>query len=161
MGREGGEAKPKLGWDIKGNILGGLEGGSEIGQSLAWEEVMVSIVVSRWGEGVLAMFKHGLGIGRGEVAWLSVEIEEDGVRLPMSQGMDGGLVNTGDEEGGGASGAEAVDFDAFRRNVCEVKDGSGGTAEFSGDIVGSDIVGSAVGVKVAIQGSVGRGVVCP
>ena len=54
---------------------------------------MVSIGSSGGGEGILAMFKHGTGVGRGEAAWLGVEIEKDRVRLPMSQGMDGSLVN--------------------------------------------------------------------
>ena len=44
-------------------------------------------------KGVLAMFEHGLGVGRGKVARLGAEIEEDRVRLPMSQGTDGSLVN--------------------------------------------------------------------
>ena len=69
------------------------------------------------------MFKHGSGIGRGKAAWLGPEIEEDGVRLPISQGMDGSLVNARDEEGSGAPRAEAVGFDAFRRNVGDVVDG--------------------------------------
>ena len=63
------------------------------------KEVTVSIGVCRGGEGVLARFKHGTGIGRGKAAQLGVEIEEDRVRLPMSQGMDGSLVNAQDEEG--------------------------------------------------------------
>ena len=54
---------------------------------------MVGIGIHRGGEGVLAMFKHGAGVGRGEAAWLGVKIEEDRVRLPMSQGTDGSLVN--------------------------------------------------------------------
>ena len=67
-----------------------------------WEEVAVSIGSHGGGEGVLAMFKHGTGVGGGEAAWLGVEIEKDGVRLSMSQGMDGSLINAQDEEGGGA-----------------------------------------------------------
>ena len=57
------------------------------------EEVAVSIGVHGGGEGVLAMFEHGSGVGGGKAAWLGVEIEEDRVGLPTSQGMDGSLVN--------------------------------------------------------------------
>ena len=66
---------------------------------------MVGIGIHRGGEGVLAMFKHGAGVGRGEAAWLGVKIEEDRVRLPMSQGTDGSLVNARNEECSGAPGA--------------------------------------------------------
>ena len=104
------------------------------------------------------MFKHGMGVGRGEVAWLGVEIKEDGVRLPMSQGMDGSLVDAGDEEGSGAPGAEAVGFNAFRRNVGDVVDGGGGMAQFGGDVLGGYIVGPASGIKVMVQGRVRGGV---
>ena len=104
------------------------------------------------------MFEHGAGVGGSKVAWLGAEIEEDRVRLPMSQGTDGSLVNARDEEGGGTPGAEAVGFDAIRRDVSDVVDGGGGTAEFGSDVPGSNIVGPAGGVKVAIQGRVGGGV---
>ena len=119
---------------------------------------MVSIGVCRGGEGVLAMFKHGSGVGRSKAAWLGLEIEEDGVGLPTSQGTDGSLVDAGDEEGSGTPRAEAVGFDAFRRNVGDVVDGCGSAAEFGGDVPGGDIVGPAGGVKVAIQGRVRGGV---
>ena len=107
------------------------------------------------------MFKHGMGIGGSKTAWLGVEIEEDGVGLPMAQGMDGGLVNARDEEGGGAPRAEAVGFDVFRRDVGDVVDSGSGEAEFGSDIPGSNIVGLAGGVKVlVIQGRVRGGVEC-
>ena len=54
--------------------------------------------------------------------------------------------------------AEAVGFDAFRRNVGDVVDGCGSAAEFCSDVPGGDIVGPASGVKVAIQGRVRGGV---
>ena len=111
---------------------------------------MVSIGVSGWGEGVLAMFEHGSGIGRGEAAGLGVEIEEDGVRLPMAQGMDGSLVDARDEEGGGAPGPEAVGFDAFGGDVGDMVDGGGSAVESGSDVAGRDIVGPAGGVIVAI-----------
>ena len=128
-----------------------MEGGSKIGWSLTREEVTVSIGVRGWGEGVLAMFKHGAGIGRGEAAsWLGAKIEEDGVGLPAAQGMDGSLVNAGDEEGSGAPKAEAVGFDALRGDVGDVVDNGSGAAECGGDVPGGDIVGPAGGVKVTI-----------
>ena len=123
------------------------------------EEVTVSIGACREGEGVLAMFKHGLGIGRGKAAWLGVEIKEVGVRLPMSQGTDGSLVNARDEEGSGTPGAEAVvGFNAFRRDVGDVVDGGSSSVELGGDVPGGDIVGPAGGVKVTVQGRVQGGV---
>ena len=59
------------------------------------------------------MLKHGAGVGRGKVTQLGVEVKEDGVRLPAAKGVDGSLVNTGDKEGSGAPGTEAVGFTAF------------------------------------------------
>ena len=50
---------------------------------------------------LLAMFEHGAGVGRGEAAQLGAEIKEDRVRFPMTQGMDGSLVDARDEKGGG------------------------------------------------------------
>ena len=133
-------------------------GGSKIGQSLTWEEVAVSIGIRRRGEGVLAMFKHGAGIGGCEAAQLGVEILEDRGRLPMSQGMDGSLVDAQDEEGSGAPRAEAVGFDPVRGDVSDVVDGGGSMAEFGGDVLGHNIVEPAGGVEVAIEGRVGEGV---
>ena len=72
----------------------------------------------------------------------------------MSQGTDGSLVNTRDEEGSGTPGAEAVGFDAFGGVVGDVVDGCGSAAEFSGDVPGGNIVKPAGGVKVVIQGRV-------
>ena len=72
--------------------------------------------------------------------------------------MDGSLVDAGDKEGSGAPRAEAVGFDAFRRNVGDVVDGGGSMAEFSGGIPGGGIVEPAGGVKVMIQGRVRGGV---
>ena len=43
-------------------------------------------------------------------------------------------------------------------DVGDVVDGGGGTAEFSGDIPGHNIVGPASGVKVVIEGRVRGGV---
>ena len=70
-----------------------MESESKIGQSLVWKEVLVNIDFCGWGEGVLAMVKHGPGVCGGEAAQLHLETEEDGVGLPVSKGMDGSLVN--------------------------------------------------------------------
>ena len=103
------------------------------------------------------MLKHGMGIGRAKVAWLGLEIKEDGVRLPAAEGANGSLVDARDEEGGGAPRPEAVGFDAVRGDVGDMVDGGGSAAEGAGDVVGGDIVGPAGGVIVVIQGSVGGG----
>ena len=130
-----------LGWDIEVCGLRGLESGGEIQRCLARKEVAVSIDGGRRGEGVLAMLKHGVGVGRSEATRFGVEVKEDGVRLPVAEGADGSLVNTGDEEGGGAPGPEAVGFDTFRGDVGDMVDNSGSAAECGCDVVGRDIVG--------------------
>ena len=122
-----------------------------------WEEAAVSIGVSGRGKGVLATFEHGLGVGRGKAVWLGSEIEEDRVRLPVSQGMDGSLVNARNEECSGAPRAQAVGFDAIWGDVSDVVYGGSGMVEFGGDIPSHDVVGPASGVKVMIEGRVGGG----
>ena len=135
-----------------------MESGSEIWWHLAWEEVAVSINGGRWGEGVLALLKHGMGIGRGKAAQLGPEIKEDRVRLPVAKGANGSLVDARDEEGGGTPGPEAVGLDAVGGgDVGDMVDGSGSAAEGTSDVAGGDIVGPASGVIVLIQGSVGGG----
>ena len=82
----------------------GLKGVREVVRGFKGQEVLVSICVGRWREGVLAMGKHVLGIASGEIAGLGSEVQEDGIRFPLAQSPDGSLVNTRDEQGGCASG---------------------------------------------------------
>ena len=56
-----------------------LEGVREVSRGFKGQEVLVSICVSRWREGVLAMSKHVLGIASGEAAGLGSEVQEDGI----------------------------------------------------------------------------------
>ena len=103
------------------------------------------------------MLKHGVGVGGGEATRLGAEIKEDRVRLPAAQSVDGGLVDAGDEEGGGATRAEAVGFDAGRGDIGDVVDSGGGLAEGDRDVTGGDVVRAAGRVIIAIEGSVGGG----
>ena len=96
------------------------------------------------------MFKHNPGIGRGKAAGLGAEVKEDGIRLPMAQCMDGSLVDARDKEGSGATRAEAVGFDAVRRDVGDMVDGGSGAAKFGGDVPCGDIVWPASGVEVVV-----------
>ena len=41
------------------------------------KEVAVNVGIGRWGEGVFAMLKHGMGVGGGESTQLGAEIKED------------------------------------------------------------------------------------
>ena len=72
----------------------------------------------------------------------------------MTKGTDGSLVNARNKEGGAPTGVEAVCFDAVRRDVSDMVDSSGGTAQFGGNIAGSDVVRMLGGVVVAIKGTV-------
>ena len=75
----------------------GLEGIREVAWCLEGQEVLVSIGVSRGRrEGVLAMSKHVLGIAGSKTAGLGLEVQENGIVLPLAQGLDGGLVNARD-----------------------------------------------------------------
>ena len=117
-----------------------------------WKEVLISIGFHGWGEGVLAMVEHGLGVCRGGAAWLHLEIKEDGVRLPVSKGMDGSLINAQDKESSGTHRAETVSFDAVWGDVGDVVDGgSTSAAEFSSDVASGDVVGLVRGVKVTVE----------
>ena len=85
---------------------GGLECVREVPRGLEGQEVLVSVCVCRWGETVLAVGKHVLGIAGGETAGLGLDIKENGVQFPPAQGLDGYLVDTRDEQGGCAPRAE-------------------------------------------------------
>ena len=113
-------------------------------------------VSSRWGERVLAMVEHGVRIACSEAAWfLGVEVEEDSIGFPVTEGTDGSLVNTRNEEGGSSTGSEAVGFDAFQRDVSDVVDSSSSMAQFVGDVMSSDVVWRVGVVIVVIKGAVG------
>ena len=101
------------------------------------------------------MFEHGTRVVGSEVAGLGAEVEEDGIRFPAAKGMDGSLVDAGDEKGGGTPGSETVSFNLFRRNVSDVVDGGSSVAELVGDLERSDIMGALGGVVVAVEGAVG------
>jgi hypothetical protein len=101
------------------------------------------------------MVKHVLGVVGGEGAGLRSEVEEDGIRFPAAQGSDGRFVHTGDEEGGGAAGVEAVGHDALRGDVGDVLDRGGGNAESGSDVAGGDSMGCARGIEVMVQWAVG------
>ena len=60
------------------------------------------------------------------------------------------MVNARDEKGSSSTRAEAVGFDAFRRDVGDVVDSGGSTAKFKGDVMGSDVMRVAGGVVVMI-----------
>ena len=74
----------------------GLEGVGEVAWCLEGQEVLVSIGVGRGREGVLSVSKHMLGVAGGKTAGLGSEVQENGIRLPLAQGPDGGLVNARD-----------------------------------------------------------------
>ena len=69
------------------------------------------------------MGEHYIGVSGGEATWLHEEVEEDGIRLPVTEGLDGSLVDSHDKEGGGSTGLEAVGFNAVRWDVGDVVNG--------------------------------------
>ena len=81
----------------------GMEGVREVAWCLEGQEVLVSIGISRGRERILSMCEHFVGIAGSETAGLGAEVEEDGIRLPPAQGLDGSLVNAGDEHGGSSA----------------------------------------------------------
>ena len=58
----------------------------------------------------------------------------------MAKGMDGSLVDTRDKECSGTTGAEAVNFNAIRREVSDVVYGSSGAVQFGIDVMGGDVM---------------------
>ena len=114
---------------------GGMEGIREVAWCLEGQEVRVSVGVSRGREGVLSVCEHFVGIASSEAAGLGAEIKENGVGFPPAQGLDSSLIDAGDEQGGGTARAEAVGFNLIRRDVGDVLDSGGGSAQFVGDLV--------------------------
>ena len=94
-----------------------------------------------------------MGVAGGESAGLSPKVEEDSISFPAAEGANGGLVHTGDKESSGATGVEAVSFDAIRR------DGTSCVVQFSIDVMGCDIVGAIKGVIVVVERTIGSSVV--
>ena len=68
------------------------------------EEVLVCIGISGRGEAVLAMLReHVLGVAGSEAAGMGSQVEKDGIELPVTQCMDGSLVDARYEEGCGST----------------------------------------------------------
>ena len=82
------------------------------------EEVLIGKGIGGGGEAVLALLEHVLGVSSGEVAGLGLEVEEDGIRLPVTQHMDGSFINTRYEEGCDSTRSEAVGFNPFWWDGC-------------------------------------------
>ena len=72
----------------------------------------------------------------------------------MTEGVDGSLVDARNKEGGGPTGAEAVCFNAVRRDVSEMVDSGSGMVQFGSNVTGSDVVRMVGGVIVVIKGTV-------
>ena len=51
----------------------------EVSRGLEGQEVLVGIGVCRWGETILAVSKHVLGIPGSETAGLGSKVQEDGI----------------------------------------------------------------------------------
>ena len=102
------------------------------------------------------MSKHVLGITSGETAGLDLEVQEDGIRLPLAQCPDGGLVNARDEQGGGST-REAIGFNLIGRNVGDVLDSGDSGSQFMGNLGGGDVARLGVAVIVGVEGSLWRG----
>ena len=103
------------------------------------------------------MGEHVLGVTGSESACLGLQVKEDGIRFPVSKSPDGGLVNSGDEQGGGSPGACAVGGDAGRRDVGDVFDISSSCTEFFCEHGSGDLVLGTGWVKVGVQRCVRRG----
>ena len=86
------------------------------------------------------MVEHGTRVVGSEATGLGPEVKEDGIGFPVAKGTDGSLVNAGNKESGGTNRVEAVNFDAIRRDVRDVVDGSGSAVQFGSDIMGCDVV---------------------
>ena len=79
------------------------------------------------------------------------KVQEDSIGLPPSECLDGGLVDSGDEQGGGSPGACAVGGDAGRRDVGDVFDNGGGCAKFFCEHGSGDLVLGTGWVEVGVQ----------
>ena len=102
------------------------------------------------------MLEHVLRVAGGESASLCAQVEEDGIRFPSSEGMDGCLIDSGYEQGGGSPPrADAVGCDSGWRDVGDVFDVSSGDSKFLSEHGSGDLVLHHVGVKVGVQWCVG------
>ena len=134
-----------------------MEGIGEVSGSLEREQVSVGVDGGQRREGILTMCKHVVGVTGSESACLGAKVQEDGIGLPPSECPDGGLVNSGDEQGGGSPRACAVGSDAGQRDVGDVFNSGGGSAEFFCEHGGGDLVLGTSWVKVGVQRCIGRG----
>ena len=118
-----------------------------------------SLYPSAWRETVLAVIEHVLGVAGSKAAGLGSEVKENGVQFPVAQGMDGCLVDTGDEQGGCAPRAEAVGFHLVRGNVGDVLNSGSSGSQFVRDLGGGDGAESVLAVIIGMEWSFRRGMV--
>ena len=96
------------------------------------------------------MGEHVLGVTGGESACLGPQVKEDGIRFPVFESPDGGLVDSRDEQGGGSPGAGAVGSDAGRRDVSDVFNSGSSSSEFLHEHGSGDLVLCSIGIKVGV-----------
>ena len=117
-----------------GELLGSLEREQVAGGG----DVMVGVDVGRKREGIYTVHK-------------GVKVQEDGIGLPPSKCPDGGLVDSGDEQGGGSPGACAVGGDAGRKDVGDAFNSGGGCMKFFCEHGGGDLMLGTSWVEVGEQ----------
>ena len=113
-------------------------------------------------EGVAPMIKHELGEVGLEVGSLDAQVANHGIRLPTAKELDGVRVDSGTEEGSGATRAKGAGRQERGVNARDVSEGVGSMAEGIGDIGRFDGVPLAVvgmGTVVSVDGRVGWSVV--
>ena len=118
--------------------VGELSGSLEREQVAGGGDVVVGVDVGRKREGIYTVRKGAKG-------------QEDGIGLPPSECPDGGLVDSGDEQGGGSPGACAVGGDAGRKDVGDAFDNGSGCTKFFCEHSGGDLMLGTGWVEVGVQ----------
>ena len=118
--------------------VGELSGSLEREQVAGGGDVVVGVDVGRKREGIYTVRKGATG-------------QEDGIGLPPSECPEGGLVDSGDEQGGGSPGACAVGGDAGRKDVGDAFDNGSGCTKLFCEHSGGDLMLGTGWVEVGVQ----------
>ena len=95
---------------------------------------------SLWVEGVAAMARHALGVVLRECGHLDAKVAKHCIGLPATEELDRVLVDTGIEEGSGATGAEIPSRDEGRVDASGILDEAGGVLEGVGYMGGLGVL---------------------
>ena len=94
----------------------------------------IALLESRWGEGVVAMIEHALGVALASGGSLDAEVAEHSIRSPAAHKADVVAVHACHKQSGGSAGAEGSRGDQRRGDASLCFNGGSGVAKSGGHV---------------------------